>query len=203
MNLKALWFLAVSALGLGYLPAMAADLIIDTPAVDPEPDTSVVDWTGFYVGLGLSKGRIEFGLDTLELVLDGQEQDYGVFDNSVGVALLAGYNVQLDQLVLGGELEVDLLGPASLGTYDIDTGDFENAFATCSYGADPACAEFSVLGALDMKGRLRVTAGMEVAPGLMVFLSGGLSVADASVAGYKVLRQTPIPPLVATHCPRL
>ena len=60
MNLKALWFLAVSALGLGYLPAMAADLIIDTPAVDPEPDTSVVDWTGFYVGLGLSKGRIEF-----------------------------------------------------------------------------------------------------------------------------------------------
>ena len=140
------------------------------------------------------KAGSSFGLDTLELVLDGQEQDYGVFDNSVGVALLAGYNVQLDQLVLGGELEVDLLGPASLGTYDIDTGDFENAFATCSYGADPACAEFSVLGALDMKGRLRVTAGMEVTPGLMVFLSGGLSVADASVAGYKVFAETPIPP---------
>ena len=120
--------------------ASAADIEAPTP----------YDWSGFYVGLhaGYLWGNVE-------IEEEGETEASGDIDGFVGGAL-AGFNVQLDPLVLG--LEGDI------GWTDVD-------------GNGPAAPEPDYSYELNWNAHVRVRVGFAFDRSL-IFAAGGLAIAD-------------------------
>jgi opacity protein-like surface antigen len=142
-------------------------------------------WTGFYAGLGASAGKVLAVPDIMESSanINGVPQHYD--DGASPFASLqvfTGYALQIGPLVVGVEAEIDLGGPVALGDYDPVTG-VVNFTEFCVDPVPGLCGVQGVFGALDLFGRARATMGVEVHPNALVFLSGGLSLADATIAG--------------------
>lgn len=94
--------------------AQAADLIVEAPAVVAPVAT---DWSGFYIGGHAGYGAGTLTLDAPFIDEDDAEEDITGFFGGVQ----AGYNWQLDSIVLGIDSSLSLSGLA----YDED-GDGEN-----------------------------------------------------------------------------
>jgi outer membrane immunogenic protein len=123
-------------------PAFAAD--IEAPAP--------YDWSGFYVGV-----HAGYLWGDVEIEEEGESNDQGDIDGFVGGAL-AGFNVQLDPLVLGVE------GDIGWADADGEGGSGQQEEYDYSYDLDLIA---------HVRGRLGV--GFDQ---FLIFVAGGLAIAD-------------------------
>jgi outer membrane immunogenic protein len=140
-------------------PTQAADLILDSP--DVEYDGAFEDWSGFYAGV---VGGYTVGTGTSTSTVTGTASNIGLGGGLLGV--VAGYNYQIDNFVIGGEGE--LLWSSI------------NGAAVCN---NPA---FNCSGSLNWLGSIRGRAGVAYDS---MLLYGNLGVA---VAGFSATT-TPAP----------
>ena len=133
--------------------ANAADVVDVAP---------VTDWTGFYVGLhgGYAWGDLDYSADfdegrigVLDFEGDGSDMD-GFFGG-----LQAGFNWQMDSILLGVE------GDISLANIEGD-GDFQASGVDYALRADTT---------VDWFGTARVRGGFLVTPELLLYATGGLA----------------------------
>ena len=85
--------IAAASFGGAAFAGSLADPVVETPVIAPAPIVASGDWTGFYTGLNLGYADVDGpGL------LDGNNGTYGFH---------AGYDYDLGDWVVGGELEYD------------------------------------------------------------------------------------------------
>jgi outer membrane immunogenic protein len=92
---------------------LSVSMIPAAVAADIEPPPSVFDWSGFYIGGHVGYGDPSFGgkVDSAEADFTGTGAiAYGKDINADGIlgGLQAGYNVQMDSVVLGAEADISL-----------------------------------------------------------------------------------------------
>ena len=142
---------AVILLGAG--AANAADVVDVAPATD---------WTGFYVGLhgGYAWGDLDYSADLRDanLRLRDFEGDDTDIDGFFG-GLQAGFNWQMDSILLGVE------GDISLASIQADA-DFRTDFIGDALRADTT---------VDWFGTARLRGGFLVTPDLLLYATGGLA----------------------------
>jgi outer membrane immunogenic protein len=110
--------------------AQAADLLISEPADLPVVVDAAHDWSGFYAG-----AHVGYGAGTLTIPdFDFEEDVDGYFG---GVQL--GYNVQLDNIVLGVQTDISL---ADISNPDETPGDSIDWFGSTTIRAGVAVDSF-------------------------------------------------------------
>lgn len=142
---------AVILLGAG--AAKAADVVDVAP---------VTDWTGFYVGLhgGYAWGDLDYSADFRDAnlrLLDFEGDDTDI-DGFFG-GLQAGFNWQMDSILLGVE------GDISLASIEADA-EFRTDFIGDALRADTT---------VDWFGTARLRGGFLVTPDLLLYATGGLA----------------------------
>lgn len=105
LKIGAAAFVAASCLGGAAAAGALTEPLVEAPVPPPAPVIAASDWTGFYTGLQLGYADMD-GVDPL----DGNNTSYGFH---------AGYDLDLGDFVIGGELDydktdVDLGGAASV-----------------------------------------------------------------------------------------
>ena len=142
--------------------AHAADLYIQQPPVTyPEIASSGFDWSGFYIGVhgGYGWGTVDYAGGVPNVVSDAQ-----IFDINGGFGgLQAGYNAQMDSIVLGVEADVSLSGIGGRGA-DIDPA-----------SAAPSHAHFDINWMGTVRGRLGFAA-----ESFLLYGTAGLALADVT-----------------------
>ena len=150
------------------------------PVIPPEP---VYNWTGFYgglhVGLAYMDNEIDLG-PTADLVsINGftsgaiptaiDNQDRGVMGG-----VQAGYNYQIDQIVLGGEVDfsfTDLSDSSSISTI------------TFPVPRAPTTTTTTEQTDVNWLSTARARAGYALTPETLVYATGGLALADVDRFG--------------------
>jgi outer membrane immunogenic protein len=177
--------LLLSAAALLASPAFAADLIVDQPDVQAIYDEQeVFDWNGAYVGVnaGVAWGLFEHpftinydcdSYDNKNRLCYEQEEDvidllHGSGDVTAGgfiAGVQAGYNVQMDNFVVG--VEADIQHSTVDGRVSIDvTDDIYNSGDTFHVDAGTH---------LDWFGTLRLRAGMLLTEQALLYGTAGLA----------------------------
>ncbi|MGN6489098.1 MAG: outer membrane protein [Devosia sp.] len=145
-------FAAAALVALLASPAFAADLVIDTPK-EGYPTLGSDNWSGFYVGLYGG-----YGLGNASTLVGVIPDDIPLSGGMLGAA--AGFNHQIDRVVLGVEGDVAWMGAA--GT---------------SLCADNIIFECS--GSLDWLATLRARAGVAYDSAL-IYATAGVAVAGGT-----------------------
>ncbi|MDP3895044.1 MAG: outer membrane beta-barrel protein, partial [Mesorhizobium sp.] len=177
------------------------------------------DWTGFYIGGGLTMQNhaLEFLNSTMRLsmtnnqtgVTEVYEPSQAYNGDSIGGHLLAGYSHQFGRFVLGAEADVELNS-----RFSRDASVPDSAFGGA---AGPEClnppsgvpsippGHFGCVGLrqnfgeVKTYGHVRAKLGVEVTPALMTFVTGGLAVGRApdyfSVTASGIIVNNPSSPL--------
>lgn len=127
--------------------AQAADVI--------EPMPEALDWSGFYIGAQIGYGWGDFGVE----IIDSEDGWDGDIDGILG-GVHAGYNVQIDQFVLGLEA-------------DIEASDMDGSDKLEPFEQDEETVEINFLGSI------RARAGLAF-DNVLVYATGGLAGADAT-----------------------
>jgi outer membrane immunogenic protein len=145
--------LAGAVILLGAAAANAADVVDVAP---------VTDWTGFYVGLhgGYAWGDLDYSADFRDAnlrLLDFEGDDTDI-DGFFG-GLQAGFNWQMDSILLGVE------GDISLASIEADA-EFRTDFIGDALRADTT---------VDWFGTARLRGGFLVTPDLLLYATGGLA----------------------------
>ncbi len=91
--MTALGVIATTSFGGAAYAGSLADPVVETPVIAPAPVAVTGDWTGFYTGLQLGYADVDG-----PGVLDGNNGTYGFH---------AGYDYDLGNWVVGGELDYD------------------------------------------------------------------------------------------------
>ncbi|WP_081651894.1 outer membrane protein [Aurantimonas coralicida] len=122
---------SIAFLGLGLLPAAAADLVYETPTPAYTPATDSlgdVDWTGGYVGAfgGAATGDFDY-----EARSGGNTSGIGVSGGGLFGGAQAGYDYQMGSVVVGGVADI----AATDIEADVDTRSATGA-TTASASAD-------------------------------------------------------------------
>ena len=168
--------LATSALA---APAFAADFGMAAPmgATYSAPATSA-DWTGFYVSVfgGATFNPATPGVLQLDQDLDGNFSEplvaplaaafgtnfIGSHDGGFTGGIAAGYDMQIDQFVVGGVIDIAF----------VDYADRQSGFSSTP-------ASYTELRELNALGTVRARAGYLVTDNLLAYVHGGLAAGDA------------------------
>ncbi|MFZ2101736.1 MAG: hypothetical protein WAU86_14340 [Oricola sp.] len=166
------------------------------------------DWSGFYVGAGVTFGEYEMGLPDSSgniTINDSSTPDVD-FQTSFPLGhtgkvesghLLAGYMFQKGRLVFGAEADMEFDAVAS----------WPRAIGIPGCANPPivapgnfSCIGIQSFGSVESVGHARVIAGAELTPTLMGFLSGGLAIGMAGdalgVTAGGFMADSPAPPLL-------
>lgn len=143
----------------GAVILLGADAANAADVVDVAP---VTDWTGFYVGLhgGYAWGDLDYSADFRDAnlrLLDFEGDDTDI-DGFFG-GLQAGFNWQMDSILLGVE------GDISLASIEADA-EFRTDFIGDALRADTT---------VDWFGTARLRGGFLVTPDLLLYATGGLA----------------------------
>jgi outer membrane immunogenic protein len=168
---------AVTALTMLAAPAIAADFNLGEPMLNPTMSATTSDWTGFYIS---AFGGVAFNPDApgvlqIDQDLDGDfsEPLVGPLAAAFGVAfsgsrdagafggIAAGYDVQMNQFVVGGIVDIAY----------VDYSDVQQGFSTTPV----AYTETRTVGTM---GTLRLKGGYLVTNDLLAYLHGGVAVGD-------------------------
>ncbi len=158
-------------------PAFAADFYADAPAVQPMAEAAVSDWTGFNVGIfgGAAFNPSDPGVLQIDQDLDGNFDEplvapllaaFGVAfsgsrDSGITGGIAAGYDLQIDQFVVGGIVDIAY----------VDYADSQSGFSTTPVNY----TERREVGAL---ATARVRAGYLITNDVLAYVHGGLAAAD-------------------------
>lgn len=159
-------------------PAMAADFGIVQTMAPPMEAAPANDWSGFYIGAfgGAAFNPQTPGVLQIDQDLDGDfsEPLVGGLATAFGVAfsgandggftggLEAGYDMQMDQFVVGGVIDIAY----------VDYADRQMGFSTTPV----AYTELTEVGVL---GTVRARAGYLFTDNLLAYVHGGLAVGEA------------------------
>ena len=137
--------------------AFAADLPARGAAVAPAPVFVAMNWAGFYIGaqVGYSWGDAKGTASPVP-----PPNTLGVKPDGIVGGLHAGYNLQSGSFVYGLEADIEAAGTRK-------TQLFALLGATAGFKSD-------------WRGSLRVRAGIAAGSNMLVYLTGGLAVADGS-----------------------
>lgn len=134
--------------------------------------SDIADWTGPYLGIGLSSTYAQELMTRLQASVNGNPAQAGGANDHSG-ALILGYWVPRGNWLLGGELQI-------LGGSPLDFGPSGTCIGT---PGDPPCAEAGMIGQLDPTARLLALAGTEATPDTLVFGGLGLVQAEGTFLG--------------------
>jgi len=166
-----------AGLAAALLVAASSAQAADMPAIEPivAPATSAFNWTGFYAGAQIGYGwgndnTVEYVTGTdiltgLAYELPSQGPLGGIF---------AGYNHQMNSIVIGGEADIEAA--------DI-RGDFGDEITGVGAGASH----------IDWQGSVRARLGFTATDRALVYLTGGVAFANIN---YVYSRTALIPPAV-------
>lgn len=171
--MKVLLLASASVFALGSA-AFAADLIV----ADDQPGVVVndsFDWSGFYVGINAGVAQ---GIAAHPFTLTGDDGEGGTIDlanGSIDVTaggfiggVQAGYNAQLDGIVIG--VEADVQGSSYDGRISFDATDLVGII-----GEEGDTAEIDAGTALDWFGTIRARIGVPVTERALAYATGGLA----------------------------
>ena len=155
--------------------AVAADLPARGAAIAPAPVFVAMNWGGFYVG-----AQVGYGWGEAESTFIGVPPPNKLKVKPDGIlgGLHAGYNVQSGSLVYGVEGDIEASGVRK----------------STLFPAVPAILGFSS----DWRGSLRLRAGMLVGSNFLLYVTGGLAVAEG-----KTKLAPPAPAAFSTSSTRL
>jgi opacity protein-like surface antigen len=174
------------------------------------------DWSGFYVGGGLSlretTAAFPNGISRLtqadytypNVGTYSMEPELSHTGNTVGGHILGGYLFQKDRFVFGVEGDYEFGGAFSVYR---DPG----AVPTCDLPAVPFPGVFSCVGlknfftGIETRAHVRAVGGLEITPTLMGFLAGGLAIGKSpDTVGAQsggIVASSPSAPLVGAAAP--
>lgn len=159
-------------------PAFAADLYVGAPDPIVVAHQASANWTGFYVG---AFGGATFNVGTpgvlqLDQNLNGDFSEpllpplaaafgsnfLGSNDGGVTAGIAAGYDMQMDRVVVGGVIDIAY----------VDYADRQSGFSSTP-------ASYTELRELNYLGTIRARAGYLLTDDLLAYVHGGLAVGDA------------------------
>ena len=146
------------------LAATASFLLCTGGAQAADVAPAVSDWTGFYVGVngGYGGGTFDFPMNVNANIGDyALDYDFGAEITASGFfgGLQAGYNWQMDRMVLGIEGDVSV----------------SNVEGKLELSSDTANASISGNAEVDWFGTARLRAGYAATSSLLVYATGGLA----------------------------
>ena len=153
--MKKTFLLAGAAILFAAGAAQAADIV----------DAPVSDWSGFYAGInaGYGGGTFDYpaNLSIPEFRETGLDYDFGADITASGFfgGLQAGWNYQIDNIVLGVEGDINL----------------SNIESELELYSDTASASLSGGSEVDWYGTARLRAGFLATPDLLLYATGGLA----------------------------
>jgi outer membrane immunogenic protein len=172
---------AVTALSVAFAvsaPAIAADFDMAQPMLSPMAAPAAADWTGFYVSIfgGGAFNPSTPGVLQLDQDRDGNFSEplvaplsvafgnnfIGSHDSGFTAGIGAGYDVQMDRIVVGGIIDIAY----------VDYADRQSGFSSTP-------ASYTELRELNFLGTVRARAGYLVTDNLLAYVHGGLAVGDA------------------------
>lgn len=136
------------------------------------------NWSGFYLGGGISSNKA-FDLPDGGVSVTANGETKTGLSNLVGASgtnghILAGYNWQFANTIIGIEADYTL-GP------DLVFGGADSGFDYLTCPDTEACGYFTTYSTLKPLGHLRGTLGFETSANSMVYLSAGVSFANAKL----------------------
>lgn len=159
-------------------PTFAADFMLDTPMAMSLAEAPASDWTGFYLGI-FGGGTFNTGTPgVLQLDQDG-DGDFGeplvaplstAFgsnfigsnDGGLTAGIAAGYDMQMDNFVVGGIIDLAY----------VDYADRQSGFSSTP-------ASYTELRELNFLGTARIRGGLLITDNLLAYVHGGVAVGDA------------------------
>jgi len=167
----------------GCILAGAAALASGTALAADVETVPVHDWTGFYVGAygGAAwadadveddfhnTGNPDDGVATEDLLAAFNVLQHGSLNETLGVyGIQAGYNVQLQSIVLGIQ--------GDFGSLDIDLDDHQSGFWN---GVDPVTKDVAVK--TDWLATIRGRLGFVPSENLLIYATGGLAITEVDL----------------------
>lgn len=170
---------ALTALSSVALPAFAADFGMApalAPAMMAEP---AMDWTGFYIGIfgGAAFNPAEPGVLQIDQDLDGNFDEplgtdlggrfgdafFGSIESGFTGGIAAGYDLQIDQFVVGGIIDIAYVD-----------------YADRQVGVSNTPATYTELREVGTMGTARLRAGFLVTDDLLAYVHGGVALAEVN-----------------------
>ncbi len=183
-QMKRLLLLSTALLVTG--PVIAADLVVADDLVVPAYDEPVTDWTGFYVGIngGVSQGDFLHPMTFTDEANPDTDYVGGSLDITGGGfigGVQAGFNYQLDSVVLG--VEGDIQASSVNGTTSASIGVLETIELGGPLLLTPDTQISADIGtSLDWFGTLRARAGVLINDQTLLYVTGGLAYGHTTTA---------------------
>lgn len=171
----------LTSIATGVLAGASDVLIAEEPRVMASA-APATDWSGFYLGAGLSANSAQDMPDGgVTVNVEGVISNSTIGARDIAGFVLAGYSHQVGKTIFS--VEADYAADSAI-TFGFDPDLLAGGFGgteTCSF--PKTCAEFTTLSTLTPRGHVRASLGRELSQGLMAFVSLGVAIADISYYG--------------------